>query len=160
MHKLVNNYTRFTLVAATTLLSIAVTLFVLFIGYQLMGEEIRKAEIIIAIIAPLLIASTVTWYLYGLIKKLDCLQQELRQRMTKEKENVYLATIQGAQHITNNLLNQLTLIDMEIRKHPSFDAEILKLFNEMRSESKALIDDLSSVKQIHPEAIKRSVDPK
>ena len=159
MSKIIKGNSRLTLVLITTLLSISFSLLFVFIGYKLMDEEIRKPEIIMAVIAPLLIASTVCWYLYGLIKKLEELESELRQRITKEKEEVYFATIRGAQHVVNNLLNGLILVDMEIEKHPTFDKETSVLFHEMLYESKKLIDKLSSVELITPESIKKSVEP-
>lgn len=159
MNKLLKKYNRSSLVFVTTLLSISVTLLILLIGYKLMDEEIQKTEVIIAVIAPLLIASTVSWYLYGLIKKLENLEQELRQRITKEKEEVYFATIRGAQHVTNNLLNGLILVDMEIEKHPSFNKMTLNLFHEMLNEAKKLIKKLSTVEFITPESIRRSIEP-
>ncbi len=159
MSKLIRKYSRLTLTYTTTLLSVSVTLLIMLIGYKLMGEEIRKTELIIAVTAPLLIASTVSWYLYGLIKKLGNLERELRRRITKEKEEVYLATIRGAQHVTNNLLNELILVDMEIENHPSFNKETLNLFHEMLHEAKKLIKKLSSVELITPESIRKSVEP-
>ncbi len=160
MNKLFKNCNRLTLVSVTTLLSIILTLLVIIIGYKLMGVKIRQAEIIIGICAPLLVAPMVTWYLYGLIKKLDALEQRLRLRITREKEDVYSATIHGTQHVVNNLLNGLTLVDMELENHPSFNKKILDMFHEMLSESKKLIEDLSSVKLINAKEIKESVAPK
>lgn len=125
-----------------------------------MDVPIRYSEIIAGICAPLCIASVVTWYLYGLIKRLDALEQKLRQRITREKEDVYLATIHGAQHVVNNLLNGLMLVDMELENHPSFNKTVLSMFHDMLSESKQLIEDLSSVKRINPKTIKASVAPK
>ncbi|MDU9050388.1 MAG: hypothetical protein Q3M30_16205 [Candidatus Electrothrix sp. Rat3] len=159
MGKIVRKSSQVTLVLVTTLLSISLALLIVFIGYKVMDDQIRKTEIIMTIIAPLVISSTVTWYLYGLIKRLESLEQELRQRITKEKEAVYFATIRGAQHITNNLLNGLILVDMEIEKHPTFNKETAMLFHEMLYEAKQLIDKLSSVDLITPESIKKSVEP-
>ena len=159
MKIMLKKHSHLTLVFVTTLLSIAVTLLIMFIGYKLMDTEIQRTELIIGVIAPLLIASTVTWYLYGLIKKLGNLERELRQRITKEKEEIYFATIRGTQHVTNNLLNQLILVDMELENHPSFNKETLNLFHEMLNETKKLIKKLSSVDLITPESIKKSVEP-
>lgn len=159
MYNSLIKYNRTTLVLLTTSLSIVATLFVVFIGYKLMGVKVRETEIFIGIIAPLLIASTVTWYLYGLIKKLKALEEKLRDSISKEKEDIYLATIQGAQHITNNLLNELQLVEFEIKKHPDFDKEVANLFRGMLDEAKNLIINLSSVKHIDATEIKDSVHP-
>lgn len=159
MSRTIRSHNRLTLVLITTLVCVFLALLIVFIGYKLMDDEIRKTTILMAVIAPLLIASTVCWYLYGLIKKLEELELELRQRITKEKEEVYFATIRGAQHVVNNLLNGLILVDMEIGKHPTFNKETSALFHEMLYESKKLIDKLSSVELITPESIKKSVEP-
>lgn len=68
MGKIVRKSSQVTLVLVTTLLSISLALLIVFIGYKVMDDQIRKTEIIMTIIAPLVISSTVTWYLYGLIK--------------------------------------------------------------------------------------------
>ena len=112
MSRTIRSHNRLTLVLITTLVCVFLALLIVFIGYKLMDDEIRKTTILMAVIAPLLIASTVCWYLYGLIKKLEELELELRQRITKEKEEVYFATIRGAQHVVNNLLNGLILVDI------------------------------------------------
>jgi len=77
----------------------------------------------------------------------------------EEKENIYVATIHGAQHIINNLLNQLSLIKLEIKKHPDFDSEKADMFNKMLSEASELINKLSSVEDINEDAIRKSVYP-
>jgi hypothetical protein len=74
-----------------------------------------------------------------------------------EKKNIYLATMSGAQHITNNLLNGLKLVEMEITKHPTFDKEVVELFDGMLVEADTLMKKLSSVEKIDPDVIKKSV---
>lgn len=76
----------------------------------------------------------------------------------KEKQAVYYATIHGAQHITNNLLNQLTLIENEISDHPDFDQDVVSMFHQMMKESSNLIDRLSSVEKMDAEIIKQSIE--
>jgi hypothetical protein len=159
MQKSLKRYSRLTLTASTVVLVVILSLLFVIVGYKLIGVELRKTEILFAFFVPLLIASVLNWYIYGLIKKLEQLEMELRQSISKEKEDVYLATIHGAQHVTNNLLNELQLINLEIESHPSFDKEVLDLFDEMQEEAKRLIENLSSVKQISPESIKKSVEP-
>ena len=77
----------------------------------------------------------------------------------KEKEKIYLATLHGAQHITNNLLNQLKLVKMEIKNHPDFNKDISRLFGNMLAESNDLLTKLSSVKEIDAKKIELSVHP-
>lgn len=78
----------------------------------------------------------------------------------KEKEEIYYATIYGAQHITNNLLNQLILIELEVEKHPDFDKKKLDMLETMKRETSELLEKLSSVKQIDAKVIKESIYPK
>ena len=82
--------------------------------------------------------------------------EALRQR---EKENVYKATVSGTQHILNNLLNQLSLVRIEIDKHPDFDKDVSIAFDKIKNEAKKLVDKLSSVEEIDEENIKKSVYP-
>ena len=159
MYKTLKRYSRLTLAASTTVLVVIISLLLVIFVYKLIGVELRKTEIIFAFLVPLVIASTINWYIYGLIKRLEKLESELRKSISKEKEDIYLATIHGAQHVTNNLLNGLQLINIEIENNPSFDRDILKLFNEMQEEAKELIENLSSVKQISSESIMKSVKP-
>jgi hypothetical protein len=84
----------------------------------------------------------------------------IRQRMEQEKQKIYMATIKGAQHITNNLLNQLLIVQLEIEKHPEFDKEVIETFNDMTKEANSLMKKLSSVKEISDENIIQSVYPK
>ncbi len=84
----------------------------------------------------------------------------LNRKIEKEKEIIYLATIHGAQHITNNLLNQLKLIELEIRRIPETDKDISSRLSNMLAEAKRLMEKLSSVEIIEGETIKDSVHPK
>lgn len=160
MKNFTNKYTRTTLVAATTIISIFASLSIVYIVYYIMGVEVRRYELVIGIIAPLLIASAIGWFLYGLLKRLNALEEELRQSISKEKEAIYIASISGAQHVTNNLLNELKLVEMEVNKQANFDKEIAELFVAMQAEAKDLMKKLSSVKEIDADEIKRSVDPR
>ncbi len=84
----------------------------------------------------------------------------IRAKTEKEKEKIYLATIYGAQHVINNLLNQLQLVDLEIKNHPDFDKNIASLFDDMLKESNILMEQLSDVHQMDEGSIKESVYPK
>lgn len=84
----------------------------------------------------------------------------LHDKIKQEKEKIYLATIHGAQHITNNLLNGLKLVELEIENHTEFDKEVSSMFNNMIAEANTLMKDLSSVENIEDEAIRKSIYPK
>lgn len=76
-----------------------------------------------------------------------------------EKEKIYLATMHGAQHITNNLLNELKVVEFEIKKHADFDKEIVIMFDNMLIEADDLMSKLSEVDNIDEESIKKSIYP-
>ena len=82
------------------------------------------------------------------------------RRMENEKEKIYLATIHGAQHITNNLLNSLKLVELEIENHPKFDKGISSMFGDMLTEANILMKDLSTVNKIDDETIRQSIYPR
>ncbi len=86
--------------------------------------------------------------------------QHLKTEIEKEKEKVYLATIYGAEHIVNNLLNQLQVVEIEIERHPQFDKGISSMFSGMQEEAALLMKDLSAVKNIDDKAIITSITPK
>lgn len=160
LYKLVNNYNQLKFVIATTSLCVVASLLILVIGYNLMGVEIRSIEILFSITAPLFIVSMVTWFLYGLIKKLDYTERQLRYQMIQDKQEEYLATINGAQHVINNLMNGFILINLEIDKHLLFNQQILKLFLKLQDDSIKLMKELSSVSRIEPKVIRRYVAPR
>ncbi len=82
------------------------------------------------------------------------------QRIKYEKEKIYLATIHGAQHIVNNLLNSLMIVEREIENQPEFDKKTTSMFSDMLAEANTLMKDLSTVDEIDDEAIRRSIYPK
>lgn len=103
------------------------------------------------------------WITAFLAMKWKSYEEELLSANAKietEKENIYMATIHGAQHILNNLLNQLQLVKMEINKYIDFDKRILKIFDDVLVEASSLMKNLSAVKQVDEETIKQSVYPK
>lgn len=83
--------------------------------------------------------------------------EELKKR---EKENIFRATVHSTQHILNNLLNQLTLVKLEIDKCPTFNDKTRKQFAAMTKEASELLEKLSSVEEIEAQKIKDSVSPK
>ncbi|OOZ38143.1 hypothetical protein BOW53_16455 [Solemya pervernicosa gill symbiont] len=77
-----------------------------------------------------------------------------------KKKEIYLATMHSALHVTNNLLNQLKLVELEILNHRDFNKDVYAMFDGMMSETDSLIKELSSVKEIDPDVIRKSVYPK
>ncbi len=126
---------------------------------KLMNHPIETSQIIISSVTPMLVAAPITYYIYGVLKELERLDVALRNSITKEKESIYIATIHGAQHVTNNLLNQLNLVKLGIQNDANFDQEIARLFDGMLAEADFLIKKLSSVEDINAEEIKKSVAP-
>ncbi len=85
MRQILNKYSRQKLVFATTLFAILIAQLLMYIGYNAFAIEIRSSEIIIVIIAPLIITVMVTWYLFGLLIKLDTLEKEMRNLATYDQ---------------------------------------------------------------------------
>ena len=77
----------------------------------------------------------------------------------KETEKIYIATIGGALHIINNLLNNLQIVEFEIENTPEFDGEVKNMFDAMRAEASSQTEALSSVNNIEAAAIIASVHP-
>jgi len=103
------------------------------------------------------------WVTTILALKWKCYKEEaslLEHKIEKEKEKIYLATIHGAQHITNNLLNELKLVELEIENHPKFDKEVLSMFGNMLTEANTLMKNLSTVDKIDDKSIRQSIYPK
>lgn len=78
----------------------------------------------------------------------------------KEKEIIYLATIHGAQHIINNLLNELKVVEFEIENNPKFNKEVSSMFCNVLAEANTLIKDLSNVDNVDDKTIRHSISPK
>jgi hypothetical protein len=84
-------------------------------------------------------------------KKIFYLQNEL------DKERIYRSTIYGAQHIINNLLNQLILIQHRAHSGEVFDKKTLYYFDNILYESQVLMEVLSNVESMDEKVIKQSV---
>jgi len=75
---ILNKYSRKKLIFASTLFAIILTNLLMFVGYALFSIEIRTSEFIIAIIAPLVVASIISSFLVDLLVKLNVLEKEMR----------------------------------------------------------------------------------
>jgi hypothetical protein len=93
-------------------------------------------------------------------KELEAVLEEIKQLKEREKEGIYHATAGGAQHILNNLLNQLALVKVEMDKNPNFKPEVAEKFQVMTQQAQELVEKLSSVEEIEEQKIKDSVYPK
>jgi len=77
-----------------------------------------------------------------------------------EKREIFNATVSSAQHILNNLLNQLQLAFFEVDKAHGLADETRKLLEQSIKEGKEQIERLSSVTKMNGKIIKESVKPK
>ena len=77
-----------------------------------------------------------------------------------EKHEIFVATVSSAQHILNNLLNQLQLIIYDVDKADKLSDETRTQLEQSIRESKEHIDKLSAVVELNAETIKESVRPK
>jgi hypothetical protein len=93
-------------------------------------------------------------------KELESALDEISQLKEKEKEGIYHATAYGAQHILNNLLNQLMLVKIEMDRDPNFNKEVLDKFKRMTKQAQDLVKNLSSVEIIDEGSIKESIYPR
>ena len=84
----------------------------------------------------------------------------LRNDTEKEKQKIYLATMHGAQHIINNLLNELQLVKLEAEKQPDFDKNVMDYFDSMLDEASKLMQSLSAIEEMDEKIIRESVLPK
>lgn len=82
MRYLVTKFSRGQLALGVSILSLIATAILMYGGYSLMGVEIRRAEVVIGTVAPLTIAGAVGWVLFGLLKRLDKLEREVRLSAT------------------------------------------------------------------------------
>lgn len=77
----------------------------------------------------------------------------------KAKEEIYTATVRSAQHIINNLLHQLQVVDIEAHRSSDFDPAIVSQLHEMTDEANQLMKHLSQIAEVTEENIRASVNP-
>lgn len=78
-------------------------------------------------------------------------------RKEMEKRIIFNATVSSAQHILNNLLNQMQLFKLKAEESNSFDKKTMGLYEQSFNEGKELVKKLSSVKKLTERNIKESV---
>ena len=84
---------------------------------------------------------------------------KLNATLEQEKREIYISMVRAAQHVLNNLLNQLQLFKLVADRSRDFDREILGLFDDVAKESSDLMGRLSSVTEVRSENIAKSVAP-
>lgn len=82
MKNILYKYSRFQLVVASTIIAIIATQFLMFSSYALFSANVRTSEIIIGTIAPLVVASSFSWFFISLILKLNTMESEMRTLAT------------------------------------------------------------------------------
>lgn len=78
----------------------------------------------------------------------------------KEKRIIFHATLSSAQHIINNLLNQMQYFKMKADESSVFDDEVNEMYNHSMKEGKELFDKLCSVEELTENNISDSVHSK
>lgn len=81
----------------------------------------------------------------------------LRMELQNEKERIYKASIHSAQHIVNNMLNQLQFVELKLSQPERRDEELKLALHKITDEGGQLLSKLSSVEQIDEDAIRESV---
>lgn len=78
----------------------------------------------------------------------------------KEKRIIFYATISSAQHIINNLLNQMQYFKMKADESNALDDEVNELYIHSMKEGKELFNKLCSVEDLTETKISDSVHSK
>ena len=78
----------------------------------------------------------------------------------QEKHAVFVATVRSAQHILNNLMNQLQLAFYDLEKEGCLEIETTRLLKRSIREGKEQVERLSAVSDIRSESIEESVKPR
>jgi hypothetical protein len=76
----------------------------------------------------------------------------------REKQDVFIATVSSAQHILNNLLNQMQIVLYGSDGDAPLDDATRKMFKRALVEGKEQIDRLSSVTEIDKTSIRESIE--
>lgn len=85
-----------------------------------------------------------------------------RRLVTKEdeKRQIYIATVSSAQHILNNLLNQIHVVFLEMDDEYRVDEKTREMLKQSLRDAQAQVVRLSAVTDLDEEAIRDSVAPK
>ena len=74
----IRKYNQFTLVILMTSFAVLLTLLLAYLFYEISDEKFRHVDLVLAITALLIIAPIATWWLFGLLLKLDYLEVKMR----------------------------------------------------------------------------------
>lgn len=85
MKNVLYKYSRFELVIVSTIIAIIATQLLMFFSYSLFSVNLRTSEIIIGTIAPLVVASSFSWFFISLIQKLNTMESEMRTLATYDQ---------------------------------------------------------------------------
>ncbi len=82
---MINKFGHLRIVIFITLLSIIISLLITFIIFDIFGEGIKAQAIFTAVLAPLLIASIVSWFVIGLLIKVEERTNDLENALKEIK---------------------------------------------------------------------------
>lgn len=91
---------------------------------------------------------------------LDLLRWARKAKIEEQKAEMYRVMTKSAQHVLNNFLNQVQLFRMAAEDDQGVPPDILKEFDASYKEAVSSVKSLSSVNEMTPEAIWKSVAPK
>ena len=90
----------------------------------------------------------------------DLLRQVRKAKVEEQKAEVYKAMTRSAQHVLNNFLNQVQLLRMAAEDAQAVSPDIIEEFDASYEEAVNSVKSLSSVSEMTPEAIWKSVAPR
>lgn len=90
---------------------------------------------------------------------IDLFQRVKKQHIEHEKVKIYTAMLSSTHHILNNFLNHMQLFKVEAEDTPTFDSEILSMYDETIKDVSSQIEALSSITEINEDSISYSVKP-
>lgn len=90
----------------------------------------------------------------------DLLRQLRKAKDEEQKAEVYKAMTRSAQHVLNNFLNQVQLLRMAVEDAQAVSPDIIEEFDASYEEAVNSVKSLSSVSEMTPEAIWKSVAPR
>lgn len=81
----------------------------------------------------------------------------LQEAKEQEKQAVFRKTIEGANHILLNYLNQMQLVIMEAEGCPEFDREVIVLSEQLAREATAEVAKLQKLEAVSEEVIDQTL---
>ncbi len=81
-------------------------------------------------------------------------------KIKHEKLIIYKAMLSSSHHVLNNFLYQMEIFKMTAEETPGFDADVLKLYDEIIEKASKQINSLATIDTIDEASIVDSVAPK